>query len=218
MKKFILMNLFLFCCLGLFATDKYDMDGRTYYMKATKELNKPTLFIWCHPAGGNAKNQFDWWVNANIVEKNMIFLCPQSKGRLWSMSKDEEFTISLIKHIVKKNKVNKKAIIIGGHSSGAVFTYNFGLKYQRIFSDLLPACGLMQRTPKPKKGHKPIVHIYHGKKDRVFTFNSALDTKAKLVKLRYKVKFTESDAGHNLPIKVQELLKEILGKRTKNES
>lgn len=218
MKQFLFISLILVCCLNLMGSEKNDWEGRPYYLKTSQELKDPILFIWCHPAGGNAKAQFDWWANSNVLEKNVIFLCPESKGSLWSMAADEKFTISLIKHIVKKYKVNKKAIIIGGHSSGAVFTYNFGLKYQSIFSDLIPACGLMQRAPKFKKGRKPIIHIYHGKKDRVFPFQSAMDTKTKLTKLRYKIDFVESDGGHSLPLTVQEMTKKIIDKFNKNAS
>jgi len=86
-----LMLVFMVFASPTHADEKNDLNGRPYYISAPEKKADPVLFVWCHPSGGNAKPDFDWWKSGRISKQNVILLCPQSKKRLWSMKHDEPF-------------------------------------------------------------------------------------------------------------------------------
>ncbi len=223
-RKILLLFLFLSVVLGLPAesAEKNKMNGRTYYLSAPEKPVNPILLIWCHPSGGNAKPEFVWWKSAKITKQDVILLCPQSKKRTWTLKNDAAFVKKLITDIVKKYHVDEGKVILGGHSSGAVFTYSFGLKNQKAFRYIVPTCGILQKAPTRPNSKNFSIRIYHSTNDPVFSFKKAQAAKLGLEKLGYVVDLSQDKIGHSVGPKlvrlVRECIKEIRNKAKKSNS
>ncbi len=218
-RKVLLLFLFLSVALGLPAesAEKNKMNGRTYYLSVPETLVDPILLIWCHPSGGNAKPEFVWWKSAKITKQDVILLSPQSKKRMWTLKNDAAFVKKLITHVVKKYHVDEGKVILGGHSSGAVFTYSFGLKNQKSFRYIVPACGIIQKAPSRPKSKKLSIRIYHSTNDPVFSFKKAQAAKSGLEKRGYVVDLTQDKIGHSVGPKLVKLVRECI-KEIRNET
>lgn len=190
--------------------EKQVFGDRVFYLAADNPVEKPGLLVWCHPAGGDAGPEFRWWRGSGLFGKEWILAAPQSAGRLWSLDADAEFVTKMLREVVKTYNVDHSRIVIGGHSSGAVFTYSFGLKFQRGFSALLPACGLLQGEPPAPEGAATPVYIYHSENDKVFAYEKAKAAAASLEEAGYDVTLVTDDQGHSIGPKVVDLMKRVM--------
>ena len=105
------------------------------------------LLVWCHPGSGQPKPQFDWWRSSKLFRQDTILLCPQAQGRGWNIRHDAPYVDQLIKKVVTDYQIDPSRIILGGHSSGGFFSYQYGLKRQGSFAALLIAGAFYPGTP-----------------------------------------------------------------------
>ncbi|PCJ56939.1 MAG: hypothetical protein COA79_17530 [Planctomycetota bacterium] len=193
----------------IFGNEK-TLGKRKYLLDTPKKENIKNILIWCHPASGDPKPEFNWIKQSKILDGQTILVCPQASARQWTMKRDEKFILALIKELMKRYKIEKSNILMGGHSSGALFTYDFGLKHQKYFHHLITACGVMRKKPKKATKDSPKITIYHSIDDLVFPIKLARDSAKILLKFKYKLTFIEDRLKHSIGPKLATALKKGL--------
>lgn len=190
---------------------KLKIGERVVYYHAPKPKKSPAVFIWCHPATGNAEPGFQFYKRSNLFGSEILLLCPQAKGRHWRMGDDAHFVISVLQEAIRSYNINPEQVVLAGHSSGAIFTYDLGLKYRKAFAALVVAGGLLRTDPPKAEGSEvPAVYIYHSPKDQVFPYRKARKAKESLEAAGYGVKLVTHDRGHGIGPKLVELVRRTL--------
>jgi predicted esterase len=211
--------LLLLMCSALWAADygKKTLEDRVYYLHVpAKRLSTPRLFVWLHPASGNAQPQFTWWLRSRLFNTGTILLAPQAKAIGWSNVNDESFLVDLIAQVMKEYNVPAGHVYLGGHSSGAGFTWYYGLKHQDLFAALFPACGVWHAGfAREKEEYAPDIYIYHSRNDPVIPFSHSQEASETLIAKGFTVKLIEDSEQHSIGVKMQKLVKTVLSKRLK---
>jgi hypothetical protein len=196
---------------------KKALDDRIYYLELPRKLPpKPKLFVWLHPANGNAQYQFIWWQRSRLSRSGTILLCPQAAGMGWVARRDEAYLTKVIAHVMKKYTVAPRRVYLGGHSSGAGFTWYYGLKNQKTFTALIPAAGHWHEGYlRPTADPPPDIYIYHSVDDNVIPYAYAEKAQKTLKKKGFTVHLVKDKRKHGLGPKLQTLVKQVLAKKPK---
>ncbi len=184
------------------AAERLQLGRRTYFLHVPEGVSRPALVVWCHPGNGRAQPEFDWLLQTSRVlgSGNVVFLAPQAASTRWTMASDEDFVLEVIEKAVAEHGVDRGKILLGGHSSGAIFTYALGLAHPRRFHALFPNAGRLEvrRPPATEAGQGPLIYILHSSDDNVVPFFRATQARDTLRRLGYAVSFFEDRQGHNL--------------------
>ena len=134
----------------------------------------------------------------------------------WNAKSDESYLTKVIAHVVETYKVEPTRVYLGGHSSGAGFTWYYGLKNQKTFAALVPAAGFWHdRLVSKKEEPTPEVYIYHSENDDVIPFSHAERAQATLKEKGFAVTLVKDTRKHGLGPKLQSLVKAVLAKTPK---
>ena len=207
---------------GLVAAAEYGkktLDDRIYYIEFPRRMPaEPRLFVWLHPASGNARYQFIWWMRSKLFRSSTILLCPQATGMGWNAGSDEAYLTTVIAHVMKTYKVDPTRVYLGGHSSGAGFTWYYGLKNQKTFTALIPAAGHWNKGYlRPKADPPPDVYIYHSVDDDVIPFRFAEEARKTLKEKGFTVHLLKDKRKHGLGPKLQTMVKSVLARKPKRK-
>lgn len=188
--------------------ERREIKGRVYYLHVPPNPGPaPKMLVWLHPSGGDAKPEFDWWKLDKKLTKDTILLAPQSKGRLWNDKQDGAFVTAAIREVMAAHAVDPNRVILGGHSSGGVFAYAYGLRNPGTFAALVPACGYLNERTIPKaKRNAPTIEVYHSPNDTVFPFQEVQGQIAKLKQAGYTVTLHQDKVGHGIGPKLMKLV------------
>ena len=107
---------------------------------------KPALIVFLHGSGecGNINSMLHTGLpkfmnNGSLDNYDAIFIAPNTASCSWSS--DATITKELIDNIVNEYNIDKKHIIITGHSLGGNGTWNMIAKYPDFFSAAVPVSG-----------------------------------------------------------------------------
>ncbi len=174
-----------------------------YYLHVPPNLEKPSLLVWLHPAAGGAKPEYDFWRKQSAAfgdGGNSILLAPEAIEGAWSVRADEPFIKAVVRKIIGKYDVDPEKVILGGHSAGAAFTYELGLRNQDLFHALFPNAGRLaiRKPPLPAPDGSPLIYVFHSENDTVIPFSEAERTRDVLREAGYPVSFYSDNIGHNI--------------------
>jgi pimeloyl-ACP methyl ester carboxylesterase len=176
------------------------------------EASKPLhpMLIWCHPSSGDPVPEFKSWKSLGVARQGAILVCPQAAGRGWGYGTDAAFIDKLITHLVKNLRVDPERIVIGGHSSGAIFATAYGLRHPDLFHAVIRACGATSRVP-AARANSPMVYVFHSVNDRVFPYKQhGRGGAAGLYAAGYTVELTTDKIQHNIGMNCFNIYMDIL--------
>lgn len=213
MPRAILATLLVGLLVGLplsSASADETFRGRPYLIQAPDGVEKPALFVWCHPASGDPRPQFDMWKQSGIFGKQTILLCPKAAGAGWRLKKDGAYVASLIKHVIEAHDVDTSRVAMGGHSSGAIFSFDFGLRNQKLMRHLVCVAGALNWAPPRARKTSPQVTILHSTNDEVIRFEHGQKALRLLRGRGYQVELIEDSIGHAVGGKAQTAVRKLV--------
>ncbi|MEM7353718.1 MAG: hypothetical protein AAF657_23165 [Acidobacteriota bacterium] len=174
-----------------------------YYLHVPPNVEKPSVLVWLHPSAGGAKPEFDFWrMQAPSFgdEGNSILISPQAIEGAWSLRADEPFIKQVVKKVIKKYDADPGKVILGGHSAGATFAYQLGLRNQDVFHAVFPNAGRMEgrKQPPPDPAGSPLIYIFHSQNDDIIPFSQAEQARDTLRQAGYPVSFYSGQVQHNI--------------------
>ncbi|WP_375562549.1 prolyl oligopeptidase family serine peptidase [Bernardetia sp. OM2101] len=168
-------------------TDKSKWKARLF-IPNIKEEQKIPLVIALHWAGNkNVYKEFATCLAFPAFDsKNVIIVAPSSEGKMWTDEPIEIRLIRLVKQLKKYLPIDEDKIMIMGYSNGGIASWQFALKYPKLFSVALPMAAIYSS----KKITIP-VYALHGKNDELFDVEnsekSLLESISKGSKIEYKI-------------------------------
>lgn len=187
-------------------------DGMAYLIKPVDlpADQQPALLVWCHPGSGDPADEFAYLQQSPLFDgrdDRTVLLAPQAASRGWSVERDGPALERLIAHVITEHNIDPSQVVLGGHSSGGFFTYDWGLQHQSTFAALVVAAAYATRDiPRPDRRAAPPIQIYHSRNDQVIAWDRMQHTKQQLERRRYQVSLTEDDQQHNIGPKLLALL------------
>ncbi|GAB1858579.1 hypothetical protein MHTCC0001_34180 [Flavobacteriaceae bacterium MHTCC 0001] len=102
---------------------------------------------------------------------NGIIVVPSSKQGNWLLPENEQRIIDLVRKAIKHWPVAKDKVLITGYSNGGIASWQYAIKYPRLFSVGIAMAG------KYKKARLKIpMYVIHSKGDELFSFDDIQKT------------------------------------------
>jgi hypothetical protein len=213
--KIILFALLFGVFFPCLTAGQVTLNGRTYFIELPSDTSSPGLFIWFHGGGMQAIEQFNWW-KATQLPSETIMVAPQSKNTLWSMAADEAFVDAMIGDLKSKYNISRENSIIGGFSSGAVFSYEYGFRNMSSFSHFIIASGTLNISIPTLSVKNPDFYLFHSVNDDVFSYSGAQSNLQSLLNKGYLAVMYTDTVGHNLSNQMKTKLINIFKTATSN--
>jgi predicted peptidase len=132
-------------------------------------------------------------INRNTTPLTISFDYPKNEIR-WPL----DAALSLVKHIAKKESVDKKRIYVTGLSMGGMGTFEAIAREPKLFAAAIPICGGGDTTSVSAYAKKIPVWIFHGAADGVVSVELSRQMHAALKSHGARVIYTEyPGVGHN---------------------
>jgi phospholipase/carboxylesterase len=180
-------------------------DGLIYVPRGYRSDVPAPLAVFFHGAGGTAQSVFYAFPMADA--HGVIILAPDSRDqRTWdlvlgSYGADADFLSVALGQTLARCNVDRRRMIVAGHSDGASYALSFGIGAGDVFQQILAfSPGVL--SPVAVAG-KPRIFISHGIGDTVMPID---DTSRRFVPrlkgLGYDVTYREYDGRHGVPADV----------------
>ena len=146
-----------------------------------------------------------WMAHAD--KHNLILIAPASTGRAYSKS-DKSRAMRFFKAALETYNIDRKNILIFGHSNGAHLAINLGLKYHKYFKAIVFTAGSIRRSQAHFGGvsltrnaeRQPRIYNIIGLSDQKVRINNARYTRDKFESYGYSVLYKElPGVGHVIP-------------------
>ena len=182
----------------------------------------PVIFL-LHGYGSNMSDLANICEHIDINE--YIYICPNApleidigfgnKGYSW-FDIDTDYKLlednysnlmnELIFSLGKEYSINKKQMILGGFSQGAMVTYEFGITKTNYFSGLLAMSGKLINKEIFKQGEKinldKKIFISHGLYDNVISVNEGREANKIFEAVGFNVEYNEYPITHEISLDV----------------
>ncbi|MCK5708502.1 MAG: hypothetical protein KAI43_12710 [Candidatus Aureabacteria bacterium] len=139
--------------------------------------------------------------------RGYILIAPGSSGRSWGRGEKSKI-MRFLSAVMNSYNIDKKNIMVFGHSVGAQMALKIGLKYQKYFKAIvLCACNYDKavrhfKTPlfSRNKNDQPRIYIIQGGSDKKTPPKYGRKTRDKLLQYDYDVTYKEIPGlGHVIP-------------------
>jgi phospholipase/carboxylesterase len=182
-----------------------ERDGLVYVPRGYRPEVPAPLAVLFHGAGGTAQSVFYAFPMAD--EHGVIILATDSRDqRTWDLvlgayGADADFLSVALGRTLARCSVDRRRMVVGGHSDGASYALSFGIGAGDVFQRILAfSPGVL--SPVAVAG-KPRIFISHGTGDTVMPID---DTSRRFVPrlkgLGYDVTYREYDGKHGVPADV----------------
>ena len=182
-----------------------ERDGLLYVPRGYRPEAPAPLAVFFHGAGGTAQSVFYAFPMADA--HGVIILAPDSRDqRTWdlvlgSYGADAEFLSVALGQTLARCSVDRRRMIVAGHSDGASYALSFGIGAGDTLSQILAfSPGVL--SPVAVAG-KPRIFISHGTDDTVMPID---DTSRRFVPrlkgLGYDVTYREYEGRHGVPAEI----------------
>lgn len=177
-------------------------DGVLHVPPGYRASTPMPLIVMFHGAGGSGQSCQYAFPHAD--EFGYLVLAPDSRDeRTWDIilgefGPDGEFLQAAFRQVLARANVDRRRLVIAGHSDGGSYALSFGIGVGDTFGQILAMSpGIM--TPFAATG-KPRVFISHGIHDNVMPIDETSRTFVpRLRHLSYDVTYREYDGRHSVP-------------------
>ena len=185
-----------------------------------EEAGPLPLVVGLHGYGDNPDSFAGLW--RAFEDHDLIFACPRApfemegvdfRGYTWMIGEPEsevferaapvaeEYVLGVVEDL--KSRYDVSSVWLMGHSQGAGFTYQIGLRNPDVFSGLMPNAGWLDREWIPDSvlaaASDVPVFVIHGHEDEIVEYQAALDAVETLEEFGYRVELFDFRGGHTVP-------------------
>ena len=215
MKKY----LFIVLLVGFWHCKESQVLNYEIQLSENSSEDTP-LIILMHGYGNNAKaysqkGEFSIGINVIYLDAPYAMIPLLGKNKWYDfkiengdttsnqnqIKKSTRLVLNTIKNVIKENEIKSKHVYIGGHSQGAIISYEIALNYPEFFKGFIISSGRLPvgytiKNDLSQYQNKRAL-IIHGKNDSVLELKYSSAGKNLMENLGIETDYVIKDGGHS---------------------